>query len=380
MLLHLLQWESLRMSQVRHECNMESQHTHFMLTGGGTLGSVTPLLAIASELRKRDANVQLSWIGTPTGPERLVVEAQRIPFSVLPAPKLDRYRKWLWPFIPFQFAVSCIRAFSMLRKVRPNMVFSAGGYVSVPIAWMAWLLRIPVWVHQLDVLPGLANKLMAPVAKKISVTFEETAKDFPAHKTIVVGSMVRSSIRRGERAIALKRYGFDETKPTLFVTGGGTGAASLNEMLTVIKDELLPHMNVLHLTGRGKMLTALEQAGKGYVALEFLNEGWADALAAADLVVSRAGLGTISELAALGKPSIIIPIHEPFQEANAKALEERKAADVLWYVTPQILAQAVFRVLDGEGHRIELSNNIRSIFPLNADERVVHEAYSLLNE
>ncbi len=351
---------------------------HFLLTGGGTLGSVTPLLAIAAELRKRQPNVSLSFIGTPGGPERLLVESQRIPFWQLAAPKLDRYRKWLWPILPFQLAFSCLKALRLLYVMKPNFVFAAGGYVAVPVCWAAFCLRIPVWVHQLDVLPGLANKLMAPVAKKISVTFEETAKYFPARKTLVVGSMVRQAIRQGEREVAQQRYGFNTALPTLLVVGGGTGAASINEAMAVIWQEVVPYMNVLHLTGRGKMLTALEAAKPGYVALEFLNEGMADAYAVADMVVSRAGLGTISELAALGKPSIIMPIHEPFQEANARVLEERQAAQVIWHVTPQILEQAIRRLRENPEIMLELSKNMRALLALNADERIVHEALSLL--
>lgn len=349
------------------------------MTGGGTLGSVTPLLAVVAELRKRDANVGVSWIGTPDGPERLVVESQRIAFYKMSAPKLDRYRKWTWPILPVRFLLSFINALRLLYVIKPDMVFSAGGYVSVPVAWAAFFRRIPVWVHQLDVLPGLANKLMAPVAKKISVTFEETAKNFSAKKTVVVGSMVRKALRQGDKTTALKRYGFDETLPTVFVIGGGTGAVSINEMFAVIADELTAHANVIHLVGRGKMLTALE-GKKNYVALEFLNEGMADAYAAADVVVSRAGLGTISELSALGKPTVIIPIHDAFQEANARLLEDRQAAQVLWYVTPQILSQAILRLLENEEQRETYGKNIRALFALNADERIVHDALTLLEK
>jgi UDP-N-acetylglucosamine--N-acetylmuramyl-(pentapeptide) pyrophosphoryl-undecaprenol N-acetylglucosamine transferase len=351
---------------------------HFLLTGGGTLGSVTPLLAIAADLRKRNPGVSLSFIGTPHGPERLLVESQRIPFWQLAAPKLDRHRWWLWPLIPIRFFVSWVNAIRILYVTKPSFVFVAGGYVAVPVAWAAFVLRIPVWVHQLDVLPGLANKLMTLVARKISVSFEETAKYFPARKTLLVGSMVRQAIRHGEREVALQRYGFNAALPTLLVVGGGTGAASINETMAAIWQDLVPYMNVLHLVGRGKMLTVLEEAKPSYVALEFLNEGMADAYAVADLVVSRAGLGTISELAALGKPSIIIPIHEPFQEANARVLEERKAAQVIWHMTPQILEQTIRRLLDNHELSAEFGKNIRGLFALNADERIVHEALTLL--
>ena len=350
---------------------------HFLMTGGGTLGSVTPLLAIAAELRKRDAHTVVSWVGTPGGPERLVVESNRIAFHALASPKLDRYRKWSWPFIPVRLAASVAQSVKLLRQLRPHMVFSAGGFVSVPVAIAAWMLRIPVWIHQLDVVPGVANKMMAPFAKRISVTFEESAAAFPKKKTLVVGGMVRKALRQGEKDVAMKRYGFDETKSTVLVMGGGTGAAQINEAFGVLRRDLVTKANVLHLVGRGKMLATLEEQGPNYVALEFLNEGMADAYAIADIVVCRSGLGTISELAALGKPAIVIPFHN-FEFPNAKALEDRKAAEVLWYVTPQIIGQAISRLLEHPERREELSKNIRALFALNADERIVHEAMALL--
>lgn len=355
-----------------------NQPIHFLMTGGGTLGSVTPLLAVVEELRKRDAQAVVSWVGTPGGPERLVVESNRITFYALAAPKLDRYRRWTWPFIPLRLAASVAQSMKLLRTLRPHMVFSAGGFVGVPVAIAAWFLRIPVWVHQLDVQPGVANKTLAPFAKRISVTFDETAAAFPKRKTIVVGGMVRKAIRQGNKTVAMQRYGFDVTLPTVLVVGGGTGAAQINDAFAVLRNDLVGRMNVLHLTGRGKMLAALEEQGPNYVALEFLNEGMADAYAAADVVVCRSGIGTICELAALGKPAIIIPFHN-FEFPNAKILEERKAAEVLWYVTPQIIAQAIDRLLDHPERREELSKNIRGLFALNADERIVHEAMELLS-
>lgn len=351
---------------------------HFLMTGGGTLGSVTPLLAIVAELRKRDAHTAVSWVGTPSGPERLVVESNRIPFHALSAPKLHRYKKWTWPLVPVQLAVSVVRAFGLLRGIRPHMVLTAGAFVSVPVVLAAWVMRIPVWVHQLDVQPGIANKVMARFATRVSVTFEETAAAFPAKKTLVVGGMFRHALRQGDKAVAVARYGFDASLPTVLVMGGGTGAAQINEAMAVIRRDITPHANVLHLVGRGKMLTALEANGDHYAALEFLNEGIADAYAAADMVVCRSGLGTICELAALGKPAIIVPFHA-FEFPNAKALEERNAAEVVWYMTPQILGQALTRLLERPDRREELSKNIRALFALNADERIVHEVMTVLS-
>lgn len=351
---------------------------HILMTGGGTLGPVTPLLAVAAEWRKRDSEVKLSWIGTPTGPERVLVEGAKMDFYSLTAPKFDRTRFWRLFTVPVLLITSCLRAFILLGSLKPDLVMSAGAYVSVPVVWMARLKGIPVWVHQLDVTPGLANKLMAAVANKISVTWNESLVSFPAHKTEVVGAMVRKFVKAGEQQMARERYGLAADKPTVLVMGGGTGAASINELMVIIAPELVTKANVLHLTGRGKMLGSLVEFGHNYVAVEFLNEGMADAYAVADVVVARAGMGTIAELAALGKPTILIPMLGTHQEANAKALVDRDAAQVVVELTPQTLLQSIDRLLGSQSRREQLAHNIRGVFPLNADERIVHGCLDLL--
>lgn len=351
---------------------------HILMTGGGTLGPVTPLLAVAAEWRKRDPEVKISWIGTPSGPEKVLVESAKIEFHALAAPKFDRTRWWKLPVVPFLLLWSCGRAWRLLTSLQPDLVMSAGAYVSVPVVWMAKLKGIPVWVHELDVIPGLANKLMAKVATKISVTWSESLSAFPEKKTKVVGAMARKFVKVGEQQMARERYGFSADLPTVLVMGGGTGAAKINEMMSIIAPELLKKANVLHLTGKGKMLGSLAAAGANYVAVEFLNEGMADAYAVADVVVARAGMGTIAELAALGKPTVLIPIPGSQQEANAQALVNRDAGEVIEYLTPQTLMQAIDHLLDHPERREELAHNIRGLFALNADERIVHECLELL--
>lgn len=354
---------------------------HILFTGGGTLGPVTPLLSVAAQWRRRDPDVRCSWIGTPKGPERLLIEGAKIPFFGLSAPRMNRFRKWTYPLIPFHMVWSMWQAAKMLKEMKPDLVISAGAYVSVPVVWVAWLMGIPVWIHELDVRPGVANRAMAPFAKRVSVTWAESAKAYPAKKTSVVGTMVRATLALGDRVSARDRYGLRADMPTVLVLGGGTGASSLNDTMLVIADDVLRVANVIHLTGRGKMipaLHALQEQGKPYVALEFLHEGMADAYAVADIVVARAGMGTISELAALGKPAIIVPLPGSQQEENAKALSEQGAADVVMQATPQVLLQAILKMVQSADYRNERADRIRRIFPVNADERIVHDAIELI--
>ena len=350
---------------------------HILLTGGGTLGPVTPLLAIAAEWRKRDPQVKFTWIGTPAGPERILVETAKIPFIAFNAPKLHRGEWWTWPVAPFLLTWSCIRAFHLLTTLEPTMILSAGAYVSVPFVWMGKLRGIPSWIHQLDMVPGIANKLMAPFAKRISVTWEENAASFGSKKTLVVGAMIRPFLRLGDAATASELFGLRKDKPTVLILGGGTGALRINETLAIIGAELVRHANVIHITGRGKMLSALESLGDGYVAREFIGEGMADVYAVSDVVVSRAGMGTIAELVALGKPTIFLPL-PGHQDVNALALESRGAAEILHHLTPQTLLQSILRYTDHPEKREALTTKIRAVFPTNADERIVHEALRLL--
>jgi UDP-N-acetylglucosamine--N-acetylmuramyl-(pentapeptide) pyrophosphoryl-undecaprenol N-acetylglucosamine transferase len=285
----------------------------------------------------------------------------------------------MWVFAPVQFVVSTIRAFRMLSRLEPTLVMTAGAYVSVPVAFAAAMMRVPVWVHQFDVVIGLANRIMAPLAAKVSVTWEQHIARFGIKKTLAVGAMIRPFLRLGDAQTAREVFGLSAEKPTVLVVGGGTGSTRMNERFLIIGPELLRHANVIHLTGRGKMLSALETLGDGYVAREFSGEGMADILALADVVVARAGMGTLAEIVGLGKASILLPL-EGQQEANAKAMEDKGGAEVLKHVTPQTLLQSILRLLEQTDRREALAAKARTVFPTNGDERIVHEALRMLGE
>jgi UDP-N-acetylglucosamine--N-acetylmuramyl-(pentapeptide) pyrophosphoryl-undecaprenol N-acetylglucosamine transferase len=265
-----------------------------------------------------------------------------------------------------------------LEELNPDIVFSAGGYVSVPLIWLAAIKKIPTWIHQLDVEPLLANRLMAPLSTRISVTWERSLKDWPLSKTVVAGGLIRESIRRGARDWFVREKGLASSKPTLLVIGGGTGAQSINEAMEVIADELLSEMNVIHLTGIGKMPSSLQKKGKSYQVFELLDAELPHAYAAADLVVARAGMGTISELVALAKPMILLPIPGSAQIANANALSELSAAQVLLSPTPQILGQAIKHLMRDVAARQKLSMFARRAFQTNAASQIVREAATWL--
>ena len=296
-----------------------------LLAGGGTLGSVTPILAVAQEMRRRDPDVDLLWVGTKCGPERQLVERFGIEFRTIASGRLRRWLTWRNLFLPFRVLHGLVDSLSLLRRWRPDVVFHAGGFVAVPLTWAAWLLGIPVHVHQLDWRPGLANRLSAPFAESVSVSFEKSLHDFGVRRTVLTGNPVRTEILEAGREEGRELFGLSVDRPTVLVLGGGTGAAALNR-LTV---DALPHLRsdfqVMHVTGLDKMVRPPVWTGV-YLQLDFLNERMPSALAAADLVVTRAGMGTLTELAALGRPAVIVPMPGSHQEDNADLFVRAGAA------------------------------------------------------
>lgn len=328
-----------------------------LMTGGGTLGPVTALLAVADDLKDQH---EVRWIGTYRGPEaRLLVDRN---YSYLPifSAKFRRYVSLRTIFNPLFFCIGFLQSFVILITWRPRVIVSAGGFVSVPVVIAGWILGIPSLIHQQDVIPGLANRIMAPFARRITVAVPETADKFDARKTTVVGNPVRKEIedvvsRRTElRAEALKKFRLDDTLPVVLVTGGGSGAQALNATIGQIADDILRVAHIIILTGKGK--GNMTYPGRGefvgtMIGRELVDEDMPLVYAAADLVVSRAGMGTISELLVLGTPAVVVPIPHTHQEANAAFFVEHGGGVVVQQNAPDFperLLHAIRHTLDAE--------------------------------
>lgn len=296
-----------------------------ILSGGGTLGSVMPLLAVADELR---SEYGILFVGTKKGPEKAFIKDEDLPFTAIHGGKWRRY--WSWRNIGdlFLSGAGCVEAWWLLKKCRPSLVVTAGSYVSVPLVLAAWLLRIPVLVHQLDYRSGLANKLMAPMARVVTVSFEKSAADYGA-KARWVGSPVRAvKLSSVSLAEAAKFFKLSKDRPVVLVLGGGTGAHILNRLIVDNLYNLSQICQIIHLTGRGKEIKV--ESCANYRQYSSLNQvDVAKAYAVADLVVSRAGMGVLGELAYLAKPAIIVPMPDSHQEVNAEILLAAHAAIVL---------------------------------------------------
>ncbi|HBK35049.1 hypothetical protein A2239_03265 [Candidatus Uhrbacteria bacterium RIFOXYA2_FULL_40_9] len=344
-------------------------------TGGGTLGPVTPLLAVLETARKDDPTLESFWIGTAHGPEQELIASEKVIFYALPVARLPRYLSVEWILLPFRFLVALVKAWWILKKEKPSMIASAGGYTAVPVIVIAWFLGIPVWVHQQDVSPLLTNLLTAPFATVVTTAFEKSMKRFPQAITQHLGNPVRPSVLKGSKERAIAHFHLDPTLPTVLVFGGGGGASWLNHAFLSIGADLSKKANIIHLTGKGKMLEPLLDLGDHYHAQEFLKEEMADVLAVAELVITRAGMGTITELSALGKASIIIPLPESPQEANAKVIEKAGAAMVLFQeeVSAEEVKDAIFDLLQDQTKRQILSDKMRQLLPTDCAKTLLKQ-------
>lgn len=334
-----------------------------------------PLLAIVEAYREYDPKIQLLWIGTKNGPERIAVEAHNISFVAIGAGKWRRYFSILNIFDVFRVIVAFFQSILVLITEKPDLLISAGGFVSVPLHWAAGLLGIPTWVHQQDVRIGLANRLMFPVARKITTALRDSVGRLSAKKTEWLGNPVRN-LTIDNLSVAYELFDIPVGATVIFALGGGTGSASVNNLIL----EALPHWpadwHILHLVGKERpQERAMRTAGvyPNYHAYEFFTDEMKAAYAIATVVVARAGFGTLTELAALSKPAIILPIFGTHQEENAFMLVKQGAIQLLDRTTAHglKLAQLVKELIDDKEEREKLGANLHRLLPKAEPEKII---------
>lgn len=276
-----------------------------ILTGGGTAGHITPNFSLLGTLHDQGAAVV--YIGLKGGMEEGLVAEVGLPFYGIRGGKLRRNFSWRNLTDIGRIAQGFFQSLVLLRRLKPHVVFSKGGFVTTPVVWAAWCLGIPIVLHESDLTPGLANKLAMPFAKKVGYAFKETSDYLPKQKAVYTGLPVRPELFTGSRDVALLRTGLSGKRPVLLITGGSQGARSINRLVQTNLEALLQHFDLCHLVGKDNINTELLDR-PGYCQLEFVTSGMADLYAAADYVISRAGATTIFELLALKKPHLLIPL------------------------------------------------------------------------
>lgn len=276
-----------------------------VLTGGGTAGHVTPNLALLPRLREEGYDIH--YVGSYDGIERKLLEEFDIPYYGISSGKLRRYFDPKNFSDPFKVMKGYMEASSLLKKIKPDVIFSKGGFVAVPVVLAAKRRRIPSIIHESDMTPGLANKICIPCATKVCANFPETLKALPEQKAVLTGTPIRTELFSGSRAAGLDFCGFTTDKPVLLIIGGSLGSVVVNEAVRNILPTLLKRFQVIHLCGKEKLAPELNGT-KGYVQFEYIKKELPDLMAAADIVISRAGANAICELLALRKPTILIPL------------------------------------------------------------------------
>lgn len=295
-----------------------------VMTGGGTSGHVTPNIALFQPLK--EAGFELYYIGTAEGIENSLIAKTDVPFYTIKAGKLRRYFDMENVKDVSRIMKGCGQSVKILKKIKPDVIFTKGGFVSCPVVWAAKLLKIPVVIHESDITPGLANKLSLPFADKVCYAFKSTKEHLPEDKRVYTGLPVREELFKGSKEKGLEFMGFDGKKPVLTLMGGSLGSEFLNKLLRANLPKIMEVFDVCHLCGKGHIDASLLNR-EGYAQYEYVNQELSDVMAATDFFVSRAGATAIFELLALKKPMVLIPLSRKAsrgdQILNSKAFKEQ---------------------------------------------------------
>ena len=318
------------------------------VVGGGSAGHVVPALPVIDELLNRQW--QIHFIGTRSGLEERLLDGRQITFHGIAAGKLRRYLDWQNVTDIARILWAVVESLLLLRRIQPKVLFSKGGFVSLPPVFAAWLLRIPVVAHESDLTPGLANRLAAPFVKTFCTSFADTGLGHFRGRVKHTGTPIRPELVAGDGAKGRNTFALGN-KEILLVTGGSLGADKLNQVVREALPELLQQYTVVHICGPGKVSG---KAQPGYMEFEYVVDGWADLLDAADVVLSRAGANALFELLTLGKLNLLVPLSAAAsrgdQIANAGYAEQQGYSQVLQEsdLSSQSLCQALQRLRDDQ--------------------------------
>lgn len=301
-----------------------------VLTGGGTAGHVNPNIALIPFLKKEGYDI--SYIGSKNGIEKELINNLDIKYYEISTGKLRRYLDFKNLTDAFKVVKGVSDATSIIKKIKPDVIFSKGGFVSVPVVIGGYLNKVPVIIHESDITPGLANKISIPFCKKVCATFPEALANIPKDKAILTGTPIRQELFDGDKQKGLNICGFKDNKPIILVMGGSLGSVKINTVLRNCLDKLLIDFNIIHLCGKNNLDKTINK--KGYYQIEYATEDLPHLLKASDFVVSRAGANSICELLALKKPNLLIPLSKNAsrgdQILNANSFKKQGFSHVLY--------------------------------------------------
>lgn len=342
-----------------------------ILTGGGTAGHVTPNIALIPKLQEEGYDIH--YIGSYNGIEKKLIEDLKIPYHGISSGKLRRYFDVKNFTDPFRVVKGYGEASRLIKSLKPDVVFSKGGFVSVPVVMAAKNHKVPAIIHESDMSPGLANKICIPCAAKICCNFPEAMEHLPKEKAVLTGTPIRQELFQGDPVEAVQFTGLDANKPTILVVGGSTGSVKVNEAVRSCLDELLKTYQIIHLCGKGKIDESYENRA-GYVQYEYIKKELSSLLAFADIVISRAGANAICELQALAKPNVLIPLGSNAsrgdQILNAESFQKQGFSYVLFEenLTQEALLEAVNHVYE---HRNEYKKTMEASQMTNSIDKII---------
>ena len=331
-----------------------------ILTGGGTAGHVTPNIALLPKLQEMGFDIH--YIGSYNGIEKELIEPFGIPYHGISSGKLRRYFSLQNFSDPFRVLKGMGEARKLIRDLKPDVIFSKGGFVSVPVVLAGKKCKVPVIIHESDMTPGLANKIAIPSATKVCCNFPETLEYLPKEKAVLSGSPIRQELLSGNKIAAMDLCGFSADKPIILVIGGSLGSVAVNNAVRAALPELLKSFQIVHLCGKGKVDESLNNT-TGYRQFEYIKEELRDIFAMTDIVISRAGANAICELLALRKPNLLIPLSANAsrgdQILNARSFERQGFSLVLEEeeVTKDTLLEAVQNLYDNRNTFIDAMRN-----------------------
>lgn len=354
-----------------------------VLTGGGTGGHIVPLIAVAEKIKEKEPDCQFVFVGPGGDLEKKLMDAEGIPTKGVMAGKLRRYFSFQYCLDIFKVPIGIVQALWHLLWLMPDAIFSKGGYASLPVVIAGWVYRIPILIHESDANPGMANSMLAKFAGRVAVSYPQAEIYFPAAQVVFTGNPLRSDIASGDAVRAREMFHFTDSKKVIFVVGGSQGARSVNNKVIEILPELLHKYQVIHQTGESNIEEVKHKAGEqgvkagrdGYFPIAFYGPEIKDILALADLVISRAGSSTISEIAANGKPAILIPLGtaaNDHQRMNAYAIAKTGGCVVLEEnnLGHNMLLEKIEEILNNDDLKTKLSQNIRTFYHPDAAEKI----------
>ncbi len=327
-----------------------------IFTGGGSAGHVTVNLALIPKFIAEGWNV--SYIGSETGIEKdLITPLHGVSYFGIATGKLRRYFDWNNIKDPFKVIKGVAQAYHIVKKQKPDVIFSKGGFVSVPVILGAWLNKVPVIIHESDLTPGLANKISIPFVTKVCITFPETRQHLQTDKVVYVGAIVREELKSGNASHAYSACNFTKSKPVILIMGGSLGSKRINQAVRNNLDTLLSHFQVVHICGKGQLDPSINK--RDYKQFEYVNEELPDLMAMSDFVISRAGSNAIFEFLALKKPMLLIPLSKAAsrgdQILNARSFEKSGFGEVLLEedLTNETFLMAVSTIVENKDKYME---------------------------